>query len=295
MKESIITLENATHRAQLYPNRGGKTGSFVHKGTGFELLAQPKDGVYPELWPDMPFSEGDASGFDDVFPSMGGETISWDGREWRVPDHGEIWTMPTVAQVDELAVSFVGHGRGFPYEYRKNVSLEGDALRYTFEIINRDQRPLPCVWVCHCLMRWEEGVSFVFPKESTRLLQLFPEPGVADTRTSLRDYTQPPEAGQAMKFYFAQQVRDGRCAAHYAQSHMTAEMTFDPCALPYLGFWITTGAYRGDKNFAFEPSNGFFDTVARARQEGRLSELAPGDIMRFHLTLRLRTDTEIRV
>ena len=51
-----------------------KIASIFDPGRHFELLHQPRTG-YPPLDPGMPFSEGDASGFDDVFPSM--------GEQWR--------------------------------------------------------------------------------------------------------------------------------------------------------------------------------------------------------------------
>lgn len=293
MKETIITLENETHRAQIYLNRGAKTGSFMLKSTGFELLAQPKDARYPLLRPGMPFSEGDASGFDDVFPSMGEEIVILDGRERSIPDHGEIWTLPMRAEISENMATFTGNGRVFPYTYQKRVSLEMDTLRYSYQIANRGQSPLPCVWVCHCLMRLEAGVRFEFPERSVELVQLFPDAEtVVDRRNAERDYCHPPAPGRAMKFYFTEPVREGRCAAYYPQSGTMAEMLFDPETLPYLGFWITTGGYRGDQNFAFEPSNGYFDTIQRAKRQNRLRELAPGDKLCFDLAIRLRENIE---
>ena len=292
MLESAIVLENETHRAKLYPQRGGKTGSFVEKASGFELLAQPKNGQYSRLYSGMPFSEGDASGFDDVFPSMGVETVTWGSEKRVIPDHGEIWTSPMQARVQGNTAELWCEGRNFPYVYQKTVILEGETLRYSFQIANRGDRALPCMWVCHCLMRWEDGVHFSFPDGAEELLELGPSAQrVVDRRTSARNYCLPPEPGRAMKFYFTRPVREGRCAARYPRSAMIAEMCFDSQALPYLGFWITTGGYRGDQNFAFEPATGFFDTVARARQENALRELAPGEKLCFELAIRLRKDS----
>ena len=119
MKETIVTLENETHRARIYLNRGAKTGSFMLKSTGFELLAQPKDARYPPLRPGMPFSEGDASGFDDVFPSMGEEIVILDGQERSMPDQGEIWTLPMRAEISENTATFIGNGRVSPTRTKK--------------------------------------------------------------------------------------------------------------------------------------------------------------------------------
>ena len=228
MQESAIVLENETHRAKLYPQRGGKTGSFVEKASGFELLAQPKNGQYSRLYSGMPFSEGDASGFDDVFPSMGVETVTWGSEKRVIPDHGEIWTSPMQARVQGNTAELWCEGRNFPYVYQKTVILEGETLRYSFQIANRGDRALPCMWVCHCLMRWEDGVHFSFPDGAEELLELGPSAQrVVDRRTSARNYCLPPEPGRAMKFYFTRPVREGRCAARYPRSAMIAEMCFE--------------------------------------------------------------------
>ncbi len=64
-------------------------------------------------------------------------------------------------------------------------------------------------------------------------------------------------------------------------------MRYDAQALPYLGFWITNGGYRGERNFAFEPATGYYDTVNCARGRGRLKTLAPGEKLCFSLMLEI--------
>lgn len=287
MDEICILLENETHLARLYPLRGGKIGSFLHKPSGFELLQPPKDG-YPPLSPGMPFDKGDASGFDDVFPSMGGD--GWRTKEGFVPlpDHGEIWTMPMRARTEDGAVHLTGEGAALPYAYEKTVRLEGDTLRCSYRIANTGDGPIPAIWVCHCLMRYEPGAWFDFPAECGRMIDLYPGKGaLRDRPAGGWNALLPPPPGKAMKFYFTDPVRQGRCAVRYRESGMTAEMTYDEAALPWLGFWITTGGYRGDLNFAFEPASAYCDTVPAAMESGRLRVLQPGEALAFELSIRL--------
>ena len=84
---AAAVLENDVLRVILLPKRGGKTVSILYKPMGFELLSQPKEG-YPPLAPGMDFSQGDASGFDDAFPSIDQEILMVDGKAVAYPDHG---------------------------------------------------------------------------------------------------------------------------------------------------------------------------------------------------------------
>ena len=287
MNETCVTLENATHLARLYPLRGGKTGSFIHKATGFEIMQPPHDGVYPPLDPGMPFYKSDTSGFDDVFPSMGAERYSFHGHEIDIPDHGEIWTMPMRVEVDGLEARFTAKGAILPYCYEKTVRLDGDTLEYAWRVQNTGDISILAMWVCHCLMRREPDTRFEFPDECHELIDLFPGKGALLSRpASGWDAALPPE-GKAMKFYFTEPVPQGRCAAVYPLSGMRAEMNYDSAALPYLGFWITTGGYRGDQAFAFEPATGYCDTIEAAEKTGRLPMLASHARLEFSLSIRL--------
>ena len=62
---------------------------------------------------------------------------------------------------------------------------------------------------------------------------------------------------------------------------------YDAQALPYLGVWITAGGYRGDCNCALEPSTGFYDGISRARENGSLKVIKPGEIFSFTLEICL--------
>ena len=62
-------------------------------------------------------------------------------------------------------------------------------------------------------------------------------------------------------------------------------MRYDPEKLPYLGLWCTMGGYRGDCNAALEPTTGYYDSIPRALETGRVRMLAPGERFEFSLTL----------
>ncbi|MGN0972704.1 MAG: hypothetical protein ACI4OY_12165 [Aristaeellaceae bacterium] len=289
-----LCLESEALSIRILPGRGGKIASIYSKQEQFELLYQPLHG-YPPLRAGMPFSAGDASGFDDVFPSMG-ETYRGALAEQplTLPDHGEIWTYAmAVESASRHAATLHATGTALPYAYRKQIRLDGRTLKLQMHIRNTGHRPLPLVWVCHCLMRLEEDTWFAFPQECRRIVCLpgctWPSASALDADIddpAYRFHHAPPE-GRAMKFYFRDPVVSGQCAAHYPASGMRADMRFDTDCLPWLGFWITTGGYRGEKNFAFEPASAWYDTWTEAERQRRLPLIAPGGEARIGLDISL--------
>lgn len=277
--QEAIAMENDVLRVLVMPQRGGKTASIRHKESGFEVLHQPT--AYPALSPGMPFAMGDASGFDDVFPSMG---------EAEMPDHGEIWTSNMQAQAEGGVLRLQCEGPDRSYRYTKWIELQDAAVICRYEIENTSQQALPCVWVCHCLMKLEEDVRFVFPPECSMAENVMNGSvlGAAGEMHPVDGLKMPPPDGTAAKFYMAEPVKTGVCSAVYPHSGRTVTMRYDARALPYLGFWITNGGYRGERNFAFEPATGYCDTVACARSRGRLNTLAPGEKLAFSLMLEVK-------
>ncbi len=287
-------LENEFLSLLILPGRGGKIASIRDRKRNFELLYQPA-GDYPPLSPGMPFSRGDASGFDDVFPSMG-ERYEGPLREdpLLLPDHGEIWT----ARMDTEDTSpgkirLRTRGKRVPYDYTKEIWLEKREIRISIRIRNTGNRVLPLVWVSHGLMRLEEDTRFEFPRGMRGIYCLggCSWPGREARSAALDDpalsLASPPPEGHTMKFYFRDPVTAGECAVYYPRSGMKAVMAFDPGKLPYLGFWITTGGYRGERNFAFEPATSWFDTWSCAEKNGRLPLLGPGEETCFPLSVFL--------
>lgn len=240
----------------------------------------------------MPFSEGDASGFDDVFPSMGGEEIRWGGKTLPMPDHGEVWTLPMEAAEEKNTLIQTLRGRLLPYRYEKRIWLDGDTVRYAISISNESPYPFPCAWVCHCLMNLEEGAVFSLPWEGQLACNVLDDTalgkmGQLHAHGAAYDFDHQPIPGSAIKYYLSQPVQKGLCAVNYPRSGVRAELSFEPEELPYLGFWITTGGYRGHCNFAFEPATCYYDTIGRSQEQGRSAVIEPGQTLRIHLGIRL--------
>lgn len=293
--QQAAVLENDTLRAVILPGHGGKTASIVYKHKGFELLAQPK-GEYPVLLPGMDFSQGDASGFDDAFPSIDPETVNAGGKQTAYPDHGEIWTMAMQAALLEDGVLQKGESRFLPYSYQKEIRLDGNKVVYRYRITHTGGEPFPCLWACHCLMRYEPDMRLSYPKgaEYAENVLESKELGACGTRHALSggvyDFTlvPPPESLTMVKYYLQDRLKEGRCGCRYPSQGVACDMEFDAQALPYLGFWLTAGGYRGEYNIAFEPATSYYDGISRSKATKTVYMLEPGRPLSFSLILHLR-------
>ncbi len=292
--QKAVILENGTLKAVILPERGGKTASILYKPKSFELLAQPKE-EYPPLAPGMDFSLGDASGFDDAFPSIDPEAVNVGGKQVAYPDHGEIWTMAMQANLLEDGVLLKGISKLLPYGYQKEIRLDGDKVTYRYTVTHTGGESFPCLWTCHCLMRYEPDMRLSYPKGAEYAENVLESaelgaPGRLHLLTGgTYDFASVPprESLTMVKYYLQGRIKEGRCGCRYPSQGVTCSMEFDKHALPYLGFWLTAGGYRGEYNCAFEPATSYYDGISRSQATKTVCTLEPGKTLSFSVTLRL--------
>lgn len=77
------------------------------------------------------------------------------------------------------------------------------------------------------------------------------------------------------------------CGFYYPSHGICCMLHYDIRKLPYLGVWVTAGGFGGDHNCALEPSNGFYDGIGKAGENGRLPVLLPGEAVDVELAVSL--------
>ena len=291
------TLENEFLRAVVLPEHGGKTASLILREKDFELPFQnPRPGFRKARCGDD-FSDYEACGFDEAFPTVDPCTVTVGGEAVAYPDHGELWSAAFDAEPDgdALALRFTSPLLG--YRYRKRLTLEGPKLVCRYQIENPTLRDIPALWVCHCLVRAEPGLQIQLPPE-VRLVEsaftsdwlgpagnLLPYPQARGPRGPLDLRRMPPDG--CLKFYARGRVEAGWCRYLYPGSKVQATLRYDTAALPYLGFWATAGGYRGDVNCALEPASGYYDNIPLAMERGACPVLHAGETWEFTLEIEL--------
>ncbi|HJC23755.1 MAG TPA: DUF5107 domain-containing protein [Candidatus Eisenbergiella merdavium] len=293
-----IVLENEKLSAEILPQLGGKLSSVYWKPQGFELAAPNTRGIYRLPGEDADFSEFDASGLDDAFPSIDGASVRREGKTVNYPDHGEIWSHPfAVLSGSRTEAALEWESSRFEYRYEKRVRLEDDSLLLDWKITNVSDTALPCIWTFHGLMRYEEDMRLILPSDLTRFRNVMDSPllgeagRIYERKNDVWDFERVPKRlpETALKFYGEGRSREGVCGLVYPTQKTACIMTYDADRLPWLGVWITAGGYRGDYNVALEPSNGFYDDIFTAEKNGCLYALPGKETLAFSMRLKLES------
>ena len=298
--EEAYSLESNELSCICIPRRGGKIASIKHRETGFELLFQNPKGVFSDADIFSHFEDFEACGFDDAFPSIDAGTVSVGGSLIPYPDHGEIWRFEFQCTEISEGLSLTYDSKLLNYRFKKTFIAEGNKLNCIYSIKNNSEKAFPCFYAMHCLVNIEEGMRLIFPDGTDSVLNVMDSPrlGRAGTRYSFPkdmingceyDFSSLTENEEPMmdKYYVSDAVKEGRCGYEYLQSGIRALIVYDCQKLPYLGFWVTQGGFRGDYNCALEPTNGYYDSIDCAQENGRCPVLNPGETMEFEIGILL--------
>lgn len=300
--EQAILLSSARASAAILPARGGKVASFFDKEKQFEFLFQNPRSVYSDAKTGDDFALFEACGLDDAFPSINSGIVEINGSPVAYPDHGEIWSAPFRFSIDGDIARLWYRSPLLGYSYQKSCQLFDKTLSCTWKIVNEGCQSFPYLWALHGLAVYRPDMQIVFPPgvekvinvlQSSRLgapesEYLFP----LDTPlSSPYDFTSVPSPdSMTMEKYFVKgRVSEGIAGYRYPRESVAVMLQYDSRILPYLGFWITAGGFRGDCNCALEPMTGFYDDIRIASKNGAINYLEPGEALNFSINFSFVT------
>ncbi|AZO93346.1 DUF5107 domain-containing protein [Halocella sp. SP3-1] len=295
-----IKLFNKCISVVVLPSIGGKIASYYHKAKDFELLFQNKQGYYQQAELGEDFALFDCSGFDDCFPTIDSCNIKYENKQIEYPDHGEIWTADFDYKVEKESVGLLYCSQLLPYVYRKKVSIKDNELHLGYKITNQGKGIIPCLWAMHCLINCSEEMRLHFPTQTDKVenvlesnylgeigkIHSFPLT-VDNYGNEYRLDRVLSSANKYEKYYVCGEVSEGSCGVYYSLEDVRFSINYNKELLPYLGFWVSEGGFKGDYNCAFEPSNGYYDSVVTALENGKVYQLKPGKSLEFMLELSL--------
>ena len=293
-----IQLENDIQSVVILPSLGGKIASLYRKDRDFEFAEQYAGEQYRMPSFGSAFPEYDASGLDDAFPNIDrSDNVTLDGCTYTYPDHGEIWSSSFETELLSDGVKLSFESAAFSYSYIKCIRLSENRLLLDYEIENTGEKPFPCIWAFHGLMRYEEDMEFLFAPDVQGFwnvadgVELGPEGSIHERENSYYDFSKVPDKkSQSVRKYYANgPCKEGFCGYHYPSQQMECFYHYDAQKLPYLGIWITSGGFRGDYNCALEPANGFYDDIRIAEKNQQLYRLKKGEPLQFTLEIETRS------
>jgi len=281
-----VNIENDALRMSVWPGVGGKVSSVVDKADGYEILFG-----YPTELPEQPvydvsYGDGWYAGWDECFPGIAPAPYlghPYDGI--RVPDHGELWGLPTVAVPTKNGITCVWHGLRFGYRLTRKLFLDGPTLHAEYTLVNLAPFPFHFVWAMHALKSMISPAEFdVGPARAWRYSHdadglefhrefQWPVVGEGEDLSNTKNLA----ARKAWKVYSTEPIA-GPVQVRYPKRNRTLAIEFDrveegPAA--YWGVWINNGGWAGVKHFSIEPTIGRYDALDRAIRDHSAGVVGP--------------------
>jgi len=309
--QPAVSLETDTLLVQFLPSIGAKMCSLVYKPRGFELLVQRPGKDYLLQPYDGDYVAAECSGFDDMFPTIDAchyEAFPWKGT--RIPDHGEVWSIPWDHTIESDRVRFVTYGVRFPYRLEKQMSFAAPTvLRMDYRLINLSAFDFDFLWAAHTMFNLEEGVELVLPPGIERVVatftmggcmdrygEEFPWPSFQLPDGTMRDLRRirPKETREADKYFVKGVMPEGWCGLKYHQSDFTLALSFPVEHVPYLGILTNEGGWDDLYNIFLEPCTAPFDRPDVAKLHKAVSTVAAKSAYEWHLTISLAEGTSLK-
>jgi hypothetical protein len=280
-----IRIENDSIRMEVWPQYGGKVSSIVDKADHFDLLFS-----YPMELPESPaydvsYVDHWYCGWDECFPAVGASVYQQHPYpQIAVPDHGELWGIPTTTAVPTLdGITTVWHGLRFGYRLTRKLYLQQATVIAEYTLMNLSPFEFRFVWAQHALMSLASPVEFdsagvkgfrlSHDAEGTVIDREFEWPAMPGGEDLGRPLGLPTRQG--WKSFGVQPIRS-RWEIRYPERKRSVRVEYGSAdgLEAYWGVWIGTGGWGGHSHFAIEPTTGRYDQLERAIKDDSAGRVA---------------------
>ena len=281
-----VILETQTLRLALVPEWGAKLASLIHKRTGREYLFQMPGETFRKGTYAGPYPEGEMSGFDEMFPTI--TECFCDVEPWagvKMPDHGEVWSLPWKCEVSGSEVRTSVHSPRFPYALTRTASFDrANTILLRYKAENHSAYGFPAMWAAHPLFNMTPGTRIILPEAARNIINTVPAPALGgygghfsfpiartpDGRAWDLSEIGPIERKLYFKYFLLDELKEGFAILHDPKTRETVGLVWPTEKVPYLGMWINEGGWENLYHIAPEPCTAPFDRWDIARQWGKL-------------------------
>jgi len=297
-----IKMENKDISIVILPEIGSKIASIYSKEKDFEFLFQNKENSYKKAEFDSNFENYDCSGFDDCFPNIDRSKLFINNQRHTYPDHGEIWSADFDHKLNNESLILNYSSKYFDYNYRKIITIIKNKIVIDYKIKNNLKTAFPAIWTMHCLLKYAENLKLNFPVDLKKMINVQQSDYLGDQGAEHSFPITKDEFGEKYrlnrvnnrkgklteKYYSSGIINDGIVSAYYPDQNAEIIIKYDSKKLPYLGFWLTEGGFKGDYNFAFEPTDGYYDSINLALKNKKINIIDPGAEYSFAIDLIIK-------
>jgi galactose mutarotase-like enzyme len=289
-RHSLVRLANDHLRVDVLASRGARIVSLKSRRDGREWLSGTHGDERLASTYGARFTDTDHFGWDEMFPTV--DACAYPIEPYLdepVPDHGELWSA-TWEVLNETPTSIHQRARSdhFGYTFERTLILDAATLRaeYTCVVDEKTSGTLPMLWALHPQFAVRVGSRVLLSGQPPYLLDTTDATFVQRIEwcgdlVVERDV----KPGEDRMLYAAPEVV--REASIVDPSGATLFLTWDRAFAPYLGVWMDNGRFASEPVVALEPTNGFFDELARAQRAGTVGLFAPGRRVSWWAQIRI--------
>ena len=299
--KDCIILSSGAIAATVIPSPGGKLASLVELSSGYEHMVQRAGPAYRDQPYDGVYTDGECSGFDDMFPTI--DECHYESFPWKgvlLPDHGEVWSLPWEHEVDGGTLVLRVRGVRLPYLLEKRVSIPAErTLRIDYTLSNETPFDMDFLWAAHVMAHLEEGSRILLPRCCTTAVTAlsrsgrmgrygdavsWPEFTGPDGTRHRGDVSRQASTADMEKYYFRDALDEGWCAVRAPGGRLLA-LSFPAATVPYLGILLNEHAWDDRDNIFLEPCTASFDRIDAARLRGQSSTVKARSTYAWHLCM----------
>jgi hypothetical protein len=278
--------------------------SFIYKPLNTELLVQRDGKKYKIETYDGCYLKGECSGFDEMFPSIDEcyyEDYPWKGT--RIPDHGEIWSIPWRYKIENEKLTMEVCGVRFPYRLKKTIYfLESNILRIDYQLLNLSDFNFEFLWAAHSMLVIEEGSEIILPNGVNKVItdisfdgrlgkygeeHTWPYFIDKDGKEQILNVIRPKSVKNADKYFIKGKMPQGWCALKYSKSNIILAFSFPVDKVPYLSILLNEGGWDNLYNIFIEPCTASFDRLDVAKLRDEYSSINGNSKFSWHLNLTI--------
>jgi len=263
-----VLLETEDIKVYVLLEFGFKIASIYHKGKDKELLSQPRKGEYEMPVYGERFSKYDASGLNDMIPTL--ESCEYPDGFYEgitIPDRGEVWSRQWDMEIVEDGVKGSINLKTLPVKFSKYVTIkDGNTISIDYEIENLADKEVKYLWTLQSLNVCDDDTEFIFQDDMKNIINV-----KSNEDLTRLDYKKISEFRDSRfyKFFFWGQFKEGKVGIDYTKDRIKYIIEYDIKKHPHVGVFV-------DKKYgkcSVEPSNGFFDSVSVAHDNFMVTKL----------------------
>jgi hypothetical protein len=306
---NAFVLDNDVLRLTIVPELGGKIVSLIRLESGYEYLLQPPDlrSAYRPRAYGSNFEDYETSGFDECAPTVA--RCLYPEQPFpasQLPDHGDVWCLPSVAEIVGEDVRLTTHMRSLPLRFSRKIQIQESKVRLDYEGTNLSPSTVKFLWSAHPLLKVEPGAEIILPKEVNEVEVGWSKGdrmGKSADRCSWPEGTESsgqkinlsriasPPMGTAEKL-FTPRLSEGFCGMFLPRVNEGIAYRFDPRLVSYVGIWICQGGWptsraTKDCTVALEPCLGRPDSLAEAIRRDECAILGGYGSMRWWMEIEV--------